>query len=1072
LAYGPKESFRSLVFRSTNSALLRPKIRAKLESLAKLDGLKLEKAIEKFIVEYGAGLLPDRSFKRHWEHSKSFTERSERFESEITIPAPDGGKGDFPLPGPGGVDPPESIGWPPLEDVFAAWLEQARNTHPRVIETAVEFDLCDYPNPKIVGIVKTACKYLAYIVSCRNFIGYRNEDISIYTYRELLSKSRHYLQLALVLEKDYLSYRGQFEEEQKARIKALQSVLRDQAQIALGELQIDEAQELAKLADLQRDKAGQVRNTFRDDMWYQWGGTGMTTKFWNMGSSAAAKGQSMGGGNPYAAAIIAVIDFGIQYANLPHEYDMMAAQLETLNLDVQIADQNIELAEMGIAIANAQQFVNRIDAQMDSMYLQLLYTEALGSEAYRYMYQRAKQLYKTYVDMAIRFSWLAERQLEFLRGVEINTIRFDYYHTRQQSQDEGLLLAAEALQKDIEELNYQRELSEQNRIRAIKTFSLRNEYPTIFANFLNTGEIRFRTTADYLILKGIDTDGDGVVDSLEYEGHSNYPDHFGYLQQRIDSIELRLIGLIGRDQDIRLTLSNLGTSIAMIEDKGARLGDPRFVPAILRRPFQSITFSRAFDESTANTYVFNAPEGILKPFETIGLDTSWELGLNKASNWLEFQNIFDVQLIITYTAHYSAAYEAEQKQKLPAVLRRTRIFSFKDTDFAAAFYQLHNPPCPFPGFRDLRIITFETGAEMFGPNEKKQAIETLYLYVHSQDKLPKMEWKVGVDKLNAGSFMYVPVAPQFENTVENPPNSGTFEDIKGLLDYSKEADGTPRHIAMLIAFNQDVNRWWSIKIVPERNPNEFFDRDVANVSLNTRGLPFDTTSSEVLHAKGGSSSGKRIAIKVPSNILPVWDNYSVQVKFRLVRGGFSINWRMYANKGLYLTIRKGAGTSATLQVGSFDGSTRTPAVATIWPNPLRFDLDVLDWYLLECVSHINDEDPGKTFVRILLDKHMVWEGEISLSTGENYGGLRIAIPANSEAFFDDLLVLRVNRRAVPIETLFVDTFDGSKRSEWAGLDDNTLAPSYMVLEPDDNPAMDLSALENLILTLEYKFETS
>ena len=134
-------------------------------------------------------------------------------------------------------------------------------------------------------------------------------------------------------------------------------------------------------------------------------------------------------------------------------------------------------------------------------------------------------------------------------------------------------------------------------------------------------------------------------------------------------------------------------------------------------------------------------------------------------------------------------------------------------------------------------------------------------------------------------------------------------------------------------------------------------------------------------------------------------------------------------------------------------------------------MDVADWYLCECMSHINDEDPAKTFVRIALDKQVVWEGEINLSAGENYGGFGLAVLANSEAFFDDLWIEKVNRHAAPLETSFVDTFDGSKTSEWSGLDDNSLSENYMVLNPDDNPALNLGALENLILSLDYRFVT-
>ena len=50
----------------------------------------------------------------------------------------------------------------------------------------------------------------------------------------------------------------------------------------------------------------------------------------------------------------------------------------------------------------------------------------------------------------------------------------------------------------------------------------------------------------------------------------------------IESVELRLIGLLGPDQDLRLSLSNLGVSVVMVEQR--ETGVSTFVPVILRRP--------------------------------------------------------------------------------------------------------------------------------------------------------------------------------------------------------------------------------------------------------------------------------------------------------------------------------------------------------------------------------------------------------------------------------------------------------------------------------------------------------
>ena len=115
---------------------------------------------------------------------------------------------------------------------------------------------------------------------------------------------------------------------------------------------------------------------------------------------------------------------------------------------------------------------------------------------------------------------------------------------------------------------------------------------------------------------------------------------------------------------------------------------------------------------------------------------------------------------------------------------------------------------------------------------------------------------------------------------------------------------------------------------------------------------------------------KIISIKVPDNILPRWDNYSFQIKFLLKKGRAILRWRMDNNKGFFLGITDMV--ERGLLVGTFSGNTYTQAAGDPqWPNPIQTTLNKNEWYLLECLSHVNDDDPSKTFVRIVLDKQIV-----------------------------------------------------------------------------------------------------
>jgi len=149
-------------------------------------------------------------------------------------------------------------------------------------------------------------------------------------------------------------------------------------------------------------------------------------------------------------------------------------------------------------------------------------------------------------------------------------------------------------------------------------------------------------------------------------------------------------------------------------------------PLSLRYHQQPITFSHAIGESTGNTYPFKP--GMLKPFETIGVDTAWELSLDPITNMIDMRNIYDIQVVINYSARYSSNYEEYQKITTIDAIHISDYqillcgpgYSLFGKILSMSFYHLHNPSHSIKGFRDIRIITFETKPDFFGPNEKNQ----------------------------------------------------------------------------------------------------------------------------------------------------------------------------------------------------------------------------------------------------------------------------------------------------------------------------------------------------------------
>lgn len=936
---------------------------------------------------------------------------------------------------------------------------------PISIALQVRFNLCAYPNPRIINMLKTANQYLGYINQCRNFLGYRQDDISIYSYEELLNKSRHYIQLALNLEEKYLQYLERFQNEQEKQMLLVQSVLRDQAQVALGNLQTQETKKLVEISSIQLESAQAAKRAY-DSMAPLRRFSQAISLIAQVGKTVASAVATQG-----ASLVKDGPDTMVAFSNYALNEAEMQNQSEQLQYGIDIAQKNIEVSAIRQQMAQLQQSMAETQLILDKILLQYFFNKTLGKEAYFYMYNKAKQLYKSYVDMAIRLAWLAERQIEFLRATEINTIRFNYYHSKNQSKADGLLLAAETLQKDIEELNYQRELSEKNPIKVKKTFSLRKEEPILFASdFLTTGVIRFHTTADYCIFQR-----ESITDSqnslkLAYQGHRNLPDYFGHLQQRIESIELKLIGLVAQDQDIKISLSNGGYSLVLKENPRAdisQVDNNSILPVILRRPFQTIVFSRALGQDTQSVYHFTAEKlGIFKPFETIGLDTAWELRLDPSTNPIDMKNIHDIQLIINYSAEYSSLYEELQRKNLPEP-QRSRIFSMR-SDFPEAFYAFQQPP-RFPGTRDIRFLRFETNENQLGPNEKEQEITNIQLYIRPKNVSTATEGSVLKAKLgvfntrNTNSF-FKQVPTQFTPHINNPPrnNSQNLNEptkLPGYLDYSNDIPGetnSARRNIKELFFKPTVNKVWSLKVIPEEN-TQYYKKDATGTALNVTGQPISEGVSlrkDVLHVNNTSGEIQTYKIKLSPNIQSSWDNYHTHIKFKLVNKDIVFSY-LENERGSTFYIHFSLNTGLLGIYGKLDENPLTE---------LQFPFTSNEWYVFDCrfITKNNNE----IWIELTIDGLVIFSDSLSISNN-GVGSLSIVANDQSEAYFDDLIIHQVDRQGRNIRSLFKDEFDEIRERDW---EDVNRGDCFKRKE-DENPALDLEFVEDVIFVTDYTFKT-
>lgn len=95
-----------------------------------------------------------------------------------------------------------------------------------------------------------------------------------------------------------------------------------------------------------------------------------------------------------------------------------------------------------------------------------------------------------------------------------------------------------------------------------------------------------------------------------------------------------------------------------------------FQTIVIRRSPEQITFTSPVN---ATGLLELEPEGeLLLPFESMGVDTSWELSLPKAANPFDFDTIADVLMTLEYTALASSTYREQVIRRLDSSVSADR----------------------------------------------------------------------------------------------------------------------------------------------------------------------------------------------------------------------------------------------------------------------------------------------------------------------------------------------------------------------------------------------------------------
>jgi hypothetical protein len=233
-----------------------------------------------------------------------------------------------------------------------------------------------------------------------------------------------------------------------------------------------------------------------------------------------------------------------------------------------------------------------------------------------------------------------------------------------------------------------------------KTFSLARLAPAEFQRFRETGVMTFATPM-------------GLFDR-------DFPGHYLRLVKRVRT---SVIALIPPTDGIHATLTTAGLSRAVI-------GGDIFQKVIVRRSPESVALTAPMN-ATGLFELTPERQEMLLPFESIGVDTTWEFRMPKASNQFDYSSVADVLITLEYTALHSYDHQQQVIQELDRSFSADRPFSFRH-EFADQWYDLNNPEVLDEP--DQMIVRFRTERADFPPNIEELRLQQVVLYFSRGDE--------------------------------------------------------------------------------------------------------------------------------------------------------------------------------------------------------------------------------------------------------------------------------------------------------------------------------------------------
>ena len=525
-------------------------------------------------------------------------------------------------------------------------------------------------NWEIAGIILDAYTRLQQMRDGLDFYGLALSPI--HTFEYLQSVARAFAQEASQAEREFINFKSHAELEEATRRDLQTAKAMAQAEANARQQQYlsaldDEAAALRalQLAVKRRDDAvaqrAQYASASASQIWAaaaaQAQGMGEDSWYGEISELAdkLARGESISGPRGKLAAA-----YTLWSGRKTRDYELKRMQdnIDELGLAITIAQEQLESAKRRTSVAEISWQAALQRAAMAAASLTAFENEFFTPEAWSKMADLMRDIARSHLFRAVRIAKLMERAFNFEQDTDLNVIKDEYGEavaTEKPGRDPRLL-GGDSLLNDIESFTYQAITTKTRKSTRIKdVLSLSSLYPAQFEEFRRTGLLTFET------------------DLYEFDRL-----HPGFYGQRIEAVELEVIGVLP-ETGLNGTLTAGGVSSYRKRDGSTD-----------KRVHQVDTMALSDFALRNDIFLYSAETGVRGLFQGIGLGSTWQLHLPRRSNDFDFRRIFDVQLVLYYTATFDAALRTKvlQLPPRPGELSNLRTYALRH-DFPDAWYSFY-----------------------------------------------------------------------------------------------------------------------------------------------------------------------------------------------------------------------------------------------------------------------------------------------------------------------------------------------------------------------------------------------